>query len=186
MNDALELAYLAGIIDADGSITIAICKWRATIGRSPIFSEMVAIGQCDTQALEMLQKRFGGNLRLQKKRGSDNCRPFYLWVVTNRTAVTVAKALLPYLRIKKRHALLLLKLREIKERGREANTYLEDPPVLRKTRWGMRPYRRRFLTSEVLAEMNALTSEIRTINDTRYGRITHMLPDGKTIEIIAG
>src|SRR3954452_14900931 len=166
MNNKLVLSYLAGVIDSDGSITIAVDTWRVrNKGYAPSYSENIAIGQCDPQAINLLKETFGGHIRIEKARGEFR-RPVYFWGVTDKNAVLCARALLPYLRIKRRQAELMLRLRKIKDRGREVNTYLEDPPVMRNTRWGMRPYRRRFLRPEVQAEYDALVTEVRSLNDT--------------------
>jgi hypothetical protein len=163
----LVLAYLAGVIDSDGSITVKYAKTRESKGFAPDFAEYITITQVNPEAIELLYKFFNGSNITTKKGGSAKSRPLYRWNASNRSAVQVIKALLPYLRIKRRQADIVLRLRTIKQRGRNANTYLEEMPILRNTRWGVRPFRRRFLKPEVREEMMALVVEVRALNDTR-------------------
>src|SRR5574343_197590 len=169
--DQLELAYLAGVIDSDGSITIGVDKCNrggcGNPGTHPKFFEIVAVRQCDTEAIDLAQKLFGGNVAIGKP-GSLRGRPSYDWVAYGPRACTVVETLLPYLRIKRKQAELVLALREIKNRGREANTYLDETPIMVRGRYGnMRPLRRRFLKPEVLAEYKSLVLQIRSMNDSR-------------------
>ena len=176
MDKSQVFAYLAGVLDSDGSIIIAVDTWRVrTLNRSPHYSENIGIGQCDPQAIQLFQEMFGGHIRVEEKRG-ENRRPMYHWGTTDRNAVVVVNELLPFLRIKRKQAELLLALRQIKERGREANTYLEQEPRIRQTRWGPRPYRRRFLKPSVLKEYDGLVKRIRALNDSRYA-----FADGRSV-----
>jgi hypothetical protein len=150
----IELAYLAGVVDSDGSISIAVDTWRVRkYGRSPAFQEIVAIGQCDEQAVNLAHELFGGSLRTEKPRG-ENRRPMHLWTVTNRNAIVSIAALMPYLRIKRRQAEIVVALRAIKNRGRKANTDLTAPKVRR-------------IKPAVIAEMNELVTQVRSLNDSR-------------------
>src|ERR1051326_5573144 len=165
---AILLAYAAGVIDSDGSITIASDTWRVRVkGCSQTYSENVSIGQCDSQALDLLVELFGGKLRVEKPR-TEGRRAMFYWSATDKRAVKALTELLPYLRIKRRQAEIVLRLRDLKNRGREFNTYLEESPCIRHTRWGPREFRRRFLKPEVIAEYDALLREVRALNDTRY------------------
>lgn len=152
----IELAYLAGVMDSDGSFSIAIDTWRQRkFGQCPAYQEIVAIGQCDKQSMELLQELFGGTIRCQKSSGP-NRRPVYYWQASNKVAIIVVRALLPYLRIKRRQAETLLALRKIKDRGRYANTKPSNIP------------HGRTLKPEVQAEMDKLARQIRSLNDTRF------------------
>ena len=151
----INLAYLAGVLDSDGSFSIAVDTWRVrNLGGNPSFQEIIAIGQCDQQALDLAYELFGGGRRSQKPRGP-NRRTMFYWQVTNKKAIAVVRALLPFLRIKRRQAEVLLKLRTIKDRGRKANTQCTAPRI-RRTR------------PEVIKEMNALAVKVRQLNDSRF------------------
>lgn len=153
----LELAYLAGVIDSDGAISIIIDRWRTkTGGKSPAYQEFIAIQQVQTEALEMLAGAFGGRVRWQKPQAVTR-KPTYAWDLRNKSAVGAIRSLLPFLRIKRRQAEIVLALRAIKDRGRKANT---------EARAGV--LRTRFLRPTVLAEMESLARQVRALNDTRH------------------
>src|SRR5262245_59786166 len=154
MPTKIELAYCAGVMDSDGSFSISIDTWRQRkLGRTPAYQELAAIGQCDLQAIELLHELFGGSIRREQSRGVYR-RPVNYWQVGNLKAVNAARLMLPYLRIKRRQAELLLALREIKDRGRIANTELVRPKV-------------RVLRASVVAEMDDLARQVRECNDSR-------------------
>lgn len=108
------LAYLAGVIDSDGTIGIKINTWRSRqTGEQLTYSERVHIRQVTREAIDLLAETFGGNVGIEdphSKRG----KPLYRWGVTDGRAVEVITALLPYLRIKRRQAENCLALREVK------------------------------------------------------------------------
>lgn len=167
----LELAYLAGVADSDGSITIGVDKW-AGVGRNrsaPRFFEIIAIRQCDTEAVHLAQELFGGNITIGKP-GSLRGRPSHDWYAYNQRACVVIRALLPYLRIKRKQAELVLALRDIKDRGREANTNRGDG-------------RTRVLKPEVLAEYQRLTVAVRSLNDSRH---RDPFADRLAVEVVPG
>ena len=163
----IDLAYLAGVLDSDGSFSIAINRRQKFQGnRNPSYQEIVAIGQCDTQAIQLAKELFGGHTRHDESRG-ENRRPMHYWYVSSKIASRACVALLPYLRIKKRQAEIILELRAIKDRGRKANTYLSEPRMA-KGRYGIHPRRFAKTRPEVIEEMHALAVKIRELNDTRH------------------
>ena len=101
--DTLTLAYLAGIIDADGTIGIKRSTYSMrVIGDStqPTYSERVHLRQVTREAIDLLAATFGGNVGVEDahaKRG----KPLFRWGVTDKKAVALITALLPYLRIKR-------------------------------------------------------------------------------------
>ena len=79
----IELAYLAGIMDSDGSFSIGIDTWRQRkLGINPAYQEILVIGQCDPQAINLAKELFGGAVRQEKSRGDLRRRMFY-WQATN-------------------------------------------------------------------------------------------------------
>src|SRR3990167_1289806 len=97
----LDLAYLAGVVDSDGSITVGVDKWNrgggGKPGTNPKFFEIIAIRQCDTEAVHLAQELFGGNITIGKP-GSLRGRPSHDWVAYGPRACALARALMPYLR----------------------------------------------------------------------------------------
>lgn len=173
-NNELAFAYLAGVLDSDGSISINCRRGVQRDGYSAVYSEAVAISQTKTEALYLAQSLFGGTVRLVKRGIGSNKpnsmqprRPMYTWYVADRIAVATLRAVLPYLRVKRKQADIVLKLRELKERGKEINQELTEP-YLRLGRWGWRMNRTRRLRSEVLDEYSSLATAVRALNTTNY------------------
>ena len=150
----IKLAYVAGLIDADGCIMIGKDSWRErNRGIAPAYFEHVSISQCDPAGLKVVQELFGGKLGIEQARAPSR-RPMHRWQARHTTACDFVRAILPYLRIKRREAELMLALRALKNRGRKANTYLAEAHVRR-------------LLPEVLDEMESLYGQVRELKRTR-------------------
>ncbi len=110
------LAYLAGVLDSDGTIGIKRNTYSVRVlkeSQSPSYSERIHIRQVTREALDLFAATFGGNVGTEDpsaKRG----KPLFTWGQTDQKAVNTLQALLPYLRIKKAQALNCLNLRQIK------------------------------------------------------------------------
>lgn len=117
-----ELAYMAGVIDSDGTIGIKRNTYSMRVvgdSAAPTYSERIHIRQVERQALELFSATFGGNLGISDpnaKRG----RSLFNWGQTDRKAATTLRALLPFLRIKRRQAENCLALRALKEQSKRA------------------------------------------------------------------
>lgn len=113
--DALTLAYLAGAMDSDGSFGIKRSTYAMRVrgdATQPVYSERAMLKQVTPEIPALLHECFGGTLRREVKGG--NFKPLHAWMTTDTNAAKVAEALLPYLRVKRRQAELLLELRETK------------------------------------------------------------------------
>ena len=147
----IDLAYLAGVMDSDGSITIDKNTWRVrTLNQSPAYQEMLCISQIHPGAVQLAQELFGGSVSTQKPRGIGR-QTMIRWQARNKVAVAAVKALIPFLRIKRRQAEIILLLRGIKDRGRNANTCCTGPHI-------------RTMLPNVAAEMDELWFKIRELN----------------------
>ncbi len=117
----VTLAYLAGIIDADGTIGIKRNTYGMRIlknSAAPGYSERIHIRQVERPALELMAATFGGNIGTHDpnaKRG----RPLFYWGQTDKKATTTLKALRPFLRIKRQQAENCLALRKLKEQSKK-------------------------------------------------------------------
>jgi hypothetical protein len=175
----LDLAYLAGVIDSDGTIGIGIDRHRGRTTqeqtvKSPRFFEFIACSQMETEALELMVSTFGKKIYNRKPRGNSKTGMF-CWSLNNIHACTAISALLPYLRIKRRQAEIVLKLRSIKDRGRIANTEQTERTYTYKGRWGNRWTQcRRMLKPEVIAEYEELARQTRALN---RGNMKEYRPD---------
>jgi hypothetical protein len=109
-------AYLAGVIDSDGTIGIRKSTYAMRVrgdAQQPMYSERLCVKQVEPHAVKLLAATFGGSVYVQSpttKRG----RPLHAWLVTDRKAFATICALLPYLRIKKVQARNAMRLRQLK------------------------------------------------------------------------
>ncbi|KAB2724159.1 hypothetical protein [Brucella anthropi] len=120
MSDAVNLAYLAGVIDSDGTIGIKRDTYNMRIVgdcSQPIYNERICVKQVERSAIDLLHHTFGGTFytcSASVRRG----KPLFVWQVTDKKAVSALCALLPFLRIKKSQAENCLDLRTIKDRSK--------------------------------------------------------------------
>lgn len=101
--------YLAGILDGEGTLRINkmkpnpkfhIAHTRYTAGMS--------VGMVDKEPIDLLAKHLGGSVCIERA-PSEGRRPIYRWAVSGRKSVFRALCLvLPYLRVKRPQAEILL------------------------------------------------------------------------------
>lgn len=117
-----DIAYLAGIIDADGTIGIKRNTYAVRVTRDskqPTYSERVHIRQVSREALDLLALVFGGRIGIEDpsaKRG----KPLFRWGCTDLKAAACLRILRPFLRIKRKQAENCLVLRATKEQSKRA------------------------------------------------------------------
>lgn len=153
--DTHALAYLAGVMDSDGWITIKRTEARDYPG-SFTHSENIGCGQTSDAAVSQFQQCFGGTTRLRSRKGHETTwQPIYYWTVGNKGAAECIAALRPYLRVKARQADLLLAIRASKELPRAQQRPVNNGGRAR----GMDP--------AIISERDAIWQEIRSLNDRR-------------------
>ncbi len=117
---AETLAYLAGIMDSDGNFRISRRNVREM--RWPQYRINVRCAQvAPSPAVDLLKATFGGQISILTDHRPTH-RDLVAWNVHDRGAVPALEALLPYLRVKWRDALLLLELRVLKSARKEELT----------------------------------------------------------------
>lgn len=112
--EQLKLAYLAGIVDGEGTISI---KTEHSTRPCTIY---LTVANTNYEMIKIFEVEFGGKVRLRKwsenqiKRGSNNWKNCYEWILTKRQASNAVFKLYPYLKIKKRQAQLILRVARIR------------------------------------------------------------------------
>lgn len=102
------LAYLAGILDGEGSFSISRRK-PDTRSKNWRYIGCVNCHMTQPEAIELLHETFGGYILW--KRGNKNCpnaKPLLQWRVHSRLAASTIRTLLPFLRVKQTVAKALL------------------------------------------------------------------------------
>lgn len=116
MKQCETLAYLAGAMDSDGSIGIKKSTYHRRVrgdAKNAIYSERISLKQVTPQIPQLLQETFGGSLGKHLP-GTPNSKPLYVYSATDVNAANACQAMLPYLRVKRRQAENLLRLRASK------------------------------------------------------------------------
>lgn len=130
----LSKQYIAGFVDGDGCIGTTYAppnqKFRQ---KSPTIQLRVSIGSTYLPLLEIFQEQYGGAIHKRKELVSKNWKPFYMWIITTRKAVTFLKEITPFLIIKKPIGEYLLKNEKYFRRNCKGGHGVRVPPkILRK------------------------------------------------------
>ena len=158
-------AYLAGAMDADGSIGVRRSTYAMRVrgdARQPTFSERICFKQVTPEVPELLKATFGGSLMIQSP-SATNGRPLYYWEATDAVAARALGLMLPYLRIKRAQAENCLALRQSKERPR-SETHIHRDAVPSSTGTGTHSIRRLEVAPEVIAEREAIYLRAKELN----------------------
>lgn len=116
--------YLAGMIDADGSIgTTRTGAKRNVVGR-------VMVANTNQEFLYTLKNEFGGTVSIRDKGHKKNWKPFGLICWSNRQAEIILENVLPFLIIKKKQAELCIELIQMRNASKkERYNYISNPVV---------------------------------------------------------
>ena len=109
-----DLAYIAGFLDGEGTISIIRVKRKDRVRtyKNPYFRPIVVINNTNREVLEWIAAVFGvGKIDIAHKQ-TDKRKTCYRWIVGNRVAINIARALHPYLRIKRLQAEILFEYEE--------------------------------------------------------------------------
>jgi len=124
----MTLAYMAGLFDGEGHISISHRRYPKTAPTRRPYSGLsvrIGIGNKSVAACELFRENFGGCLY----RDAQNIRKVggvHRWALSDLAVEWPLKALLPYLRIKKPQAELALIFRDLQ---REMKTRRGNGPV---------------------------------------------------------
>lgn len=104
----VDAAYLAGVIDSDGYITIN----RSVRRGKPYHYPQVGIAGTRREPHDLAARHFGGNVgRYQPKNSAHRAQ--FQWSRQGQSAVPVIEAVFPYLRIKVSQAVIALDLAQL-------------------------------------------------------------------------
>jgi hypothetical protein len=106
---ATDLAYLAGIVDADGYVTATMSTHAGRV----YFGAQVGITGSAREPHDLAAKLFGGRVSAHSPgNGREHHRTQYHWQRCGARAVPIIEALRPFLRIKENRAALVVHLQE--------------------------------------------------------------------------
>jgi len=129
-----QLAYLAGIIDGEGSFYIGITKNRK-------FNCRIYVVNTNEDLIKWLKETFGGLIYKRTSIKNPHWKTRYEWVLDKTAIDPVCQQIIPYLIIKKKHAEIMIDFR---------NSFIK----------GKRPV----ITEYILAFRRACHEEIKKLN----------------------
>ncbi len=97
-------AYIAGLIDGEGCISIRRCKQ----GKFIYYKPMIEVGMTDRQPIELLEKTFGNSAWYEVIPTGKRKLICHKWRVTGSNCVPVLNPILPYLIVKRKQALIVI------------------------------------------------------------------------------
>lgn len=112
------LAYIAGMIDGDGYITINRSVRSGKVYHGP----QIGIAGTRREPHDLAASLWGGSVRAYVPSNAGH-RPQFQWSRQGSTAVGVIRSIAPFLRIKGEHAELALQLWESIEEGRSDDPF---------------------------------------------------------------
>jgi hypothetical protein len=121
-----QLAYLAGIIDGEGSIYIQKIK-RV---KSPHFDVRFNVTNTDKTLIDWLQSTFGG-LVYHRNGCNERCKDRYEWVLSRKNFDIFSKLIQPYIVAKKYQLEIAISIRQTYSRNFGSNGV---PPEILKFR----------------------------------------------------
>lgn len=107
-----ELAYLAGIIDGEGSVYIGNFSSNPKTG-TKYYQTNIEVTNTDLQLMDWLLNTFGGrNYTYTAKQTPHNSRrTSYRWIATGERVTHLCELLLPYVIVKKPQIEIMIKMR---------------------------------------------------------------------------
>ena len=158
-----DLAYLAGFIDGEGSIgTTRTGARRQVVGR-------LTITNTDLAMLKMLQAKYGGSITRQPRSANPEWKPYCAITWTNRGALRVLEAVLPYLIIKRRQAELCIRLIRMRDAPRSRRySFIHSPTPRMPSRHVM------IIHPQIAAIEHEIAAELKALN--RRGVTSSDLP----------
>jgi hypothetical protein len=106
--DERDLIYLAGLVDGEGTIT-ALRQTRVQTGNESIHCRVIVANTYEP-LMEWLANTFGGKLSAPHKTRSPLHKPVLTWYVGSTQAVLLCQHLVPYLKVKRRQAEIVIAL----------------------------------------------------------------------------
>lgn len=97
----LQIAYCAGILDADGHLGMRM--------RKNCIDFTVQIQMTDIEPILLFQELYGGNITKYQPK-TKNSKEFYRWGVWSNKAIHILEDCFPYFTIKRKKAELAIKL----------------------------------------------------------------------------
>lgn len=120
----IELAYLAGMFDGEGSIIIHKHKAKKSSHHDAYVVE-ACLGNTNEWIVRQFQFSFGGNVYLRKKQ-TEQTQAIWAWQISANKAIPFLTTIIPFLKLKKTQAEIGLKFQESKSKKRRAKPVSQE------------------------------------------------------------
>jgi len=116
-----EAAYIAGLIDGEGSLRIFLANQKRPNGDMYTVAHVrLHVGMTDRPIIEWLHSITGnGSIEIRTQPKHPNWKTCYVVRWSSGTATPLLKTIMPYLRLKKRHAEIAIEWFRLSKRGRK-------------------------------------------------------------------
>lgn len=122
MSKKTDLAYVAGIIDGEGSIGIYACPSKTSRGGFR-YQLVISVASTNEWLPQRLKFMWGGHIRFREYE-HPKWSPVWTWRITHNLATNLLRSILPYLHLKRAEAKLAIIFQEgRKQRRLERNSH---------------------------------------------------------------
>lgn len=113
-----DIAYIAGIIDGEGCITVSICSpYLKHKEVSQVYAPIIRVAMTDKNIIYWLQNITGeGNIYFIKSRNYRH-KDIWDWRLSTGNGARLLKQIKPYLKVKRLQAELFIELAEIRSQS---------------------------------------------------------------------
>jgi hypothetical protein len=109
----IDIAYLSGIIDAEGTVTIKkVDRYKKSTVNAQ-YHGLVDVHMADRYPISLLKSTFGGVFHIPKPK--NGYKPLFLYRAKEKQAENLLKLVLPHLTVKKEQAETVLALRNLQK-----------------------------------------------------------------------
>lgn len=159
MPSEIDLAYIAGLVDGEAYIGVKRtaayrCQGKVTTG----FHARIQIRMVDEAAIKFIAETLGG-WYYPEKPNAHKGRMLYCYQASDKSAETILRLLLPYLRVKRAVAKVVLSLRDLQAEGRKHRTKVV----------GMRNFPNKYRTVRMVP-VTCLSDEYIALCDSMWDR----------------
>lgn len=112
----IDIRYLAALIDGEGCVSIQLNRAALQANKRPRVVFQLSISNTWFPLIQDLKRDFGGAFHAHQstKKKRPEHKQGYNWTISERAACNLLRKVLPYLRVKRRQALLAIELLRLK------------------------------------------------------------------------
>jgi len=112
-----DKAYIAGLIDGEGTITIGRRR-HGKKSKSPwYYQPIISMGNTNRAIVDFIGERYSGWV-MARKPGNEKYKEWYQWFIRRDNMISFLQDILPYLRFKRPQAEIVLQFPTYRGKGR--------------------------------------------------------------------